>query len=199
MADTNSIRHLNRKQIARIFAHIVCDIGGCWNWTGNVSPDTGYPRIRFPTGGAASPKTHVHRIIAAWIHGHVPNGTSRDSTVVDHFCNNKRCCNPSHLRLVPPRVNVLRGSGPSAHQSLRTHCANGHPLGEMFYHPKSDRRGRRCPICVDAHYLRRLSPDRQAALLAKRERGSGRHDRGQSSRSAGIVPAGHWSKLLDKP
>lgn len=65
-----------------------------------------------------------------------------DGLVIDHLCRNRRCINVLHMEAVTPKENVLRGNGISAKNKLKTHCINGHYIGE----PKDV--SRKCKICA---------------------------------------------------
>lgn len=116
-----SIDKLDKSTIERLLTKIdIKDGNQCWSWLGNCNK-RGYGRIRFN-----GPKILVHRLIYAWLVGPVPTGFGKNIKIIDHVCNNKKCCNPSHLRLTTHRINVLRGNGNSAIESRRTHCIRGH-------------------------------------------------------------------------
>jgi hypothetical protein len=66
---------------------------------------------------------------------------------IDHLCRNRRCCNPWHLEAVPPRVNILRGTSPSAGYVTRTHCANDHAWDEVSTYIRPDTGARQCRTC----------------------------------------------------
>lgn len=103
----------------------------CWPWRGPIFKGYG----RFKGKGA-------HRIAYRLLKGEIPDGLT-----LDHLCRNRACCNPAHLEPVTNRVNVLRGVGPSAENSRKTHCANGHPFNDENTMIRSDSRGRECREC----------------------------------------------------
>jgi hypothetical protein len=133
------VKNLDPKTISRLFSKIYIDkITGCWNWTGNLN-QTGYGRIRY-----LGNKVLVHRLMYSWIMAKPLSKTiSRNNLILDHICNNKKCCNPKHLRLTTHKINMLRGNGPSAREARQTHCKRGHLLPI-----KKNSSGRRfCQIC----------------------------------------------------
>lgn len=121
--------------------------GDCWEWTAWKS-DRGYGR--FHIGGS---DINAHR--AAWIifRGPIPKGL-----VVDHLCRNPGCANPAHLEPVSNRTNVLRGVGPSAENSLKTHCKHGHEFTpeNTYITPKGYRYCRECKRSIDRR--KRMDP-----------------------------------------
>lgn len=124
--DTNMFKvdYLSPKAIKRLFSKISFDkFSGCWNWMGNLN-QTGYGRIRF-----LGEKVLVHRLMYSWIYNkELSKIIRKDIPILDHICNNKRCCNPTHLRLTSHKINMLRGNGPSAKGARQTHCKKGHLL-----------------------------------------------------------------------
>jgi hypothetical protein len=78
----------------------------------------------------------VHRLVYGLVRGPIPK-----EMTVDHLCRNRRCCRPSHLRLLP-NVDNARDNG----QRRRTHCPHGHP-----YTPENTRTNARgwrwCKTC----------------------------------------------------
>jgi len=151
------VENLDNGILERIFSKIeITD--SCWNWIGNKNGQ-GYGRVRF-----RGPKALVYRIMYAWIYGPIPNPkvANRDIPILDHICENKACVNPSHLRLVSHRFNMLRGNSVSSINARKTHCKNGHPLPST----KNKFGKRPCKIC-DATFAREkyrrvhnLSPDK---------------------------------------
>lgn len=116
------------RDIVRFFSLVKIDREtGCWNWVGTISGGYG----NFTYHGRAE---RSHRIAFAWVNGPIPRidgrkGPRKHVPQLDHaVCQNRRCCNPSHLELVTQQVNFLRGSAPNARKALATHCGRGHLL-----------------------------------------------------------------------
>lgn len=61
----------------------------------------GYSKVR-PRGGESGRAMYAHRLAFISKHGPIPEGHE-----VDHVCQNRRCVNRKHLRLLP--VSVHRG------------------------------------------------------------------------------------------
>lgn len=93
----------------------------CWEWTGPVSP-SGYGVFSFRREGRHT-STSAHRAVYAALIGPVPDGLQ-----LDHLCENKVCCNPSHLNPTTQLANILRSNGAGALNARKTHCYLGHPL-----------------------------------------------------------------------
>lgn len=98
-----------------IAADLPADV--CWHWTGAVSPN-GYGVF-----ATRQRTTSAHRAVYEALVGEVPADMQ-----VDHLCRNTLCCNPAHLEVVTPQLNVLRSSGPAALNARKTHCPRGHEL-----------------------------------------------------------------------
>lgn len=134
-----TIDHLALKDIIRIFSKIKVDpVTECWNWTGGLRFDYGV--ITYQRHSVAT-----HRLLYAWLVGPLPKRQPGQKTPnLDHVvCNNTRCCNPVHLKLVPPRANILRTKSVSAINARKTHCVRGHLL---TVGPDSSGR-RSCSVC----------------------------------------------------
>lgn len=114
------------------------NVNGCMLWLGSLN-DKGYGRVRF--GGQ---KVYAHRAAyAIWV-GQIPEGL-----VIDHLCRIPACVAPDHLEPVTHRSNILRGVGPAAANTAKTHCKNGHEFtAESMY--RTIRGERRCRICARA-------------------------------------------------
>ena len=92
----------------------------CWLWIGAQSR-TGYGSF------GVKRKTHyVHRLAYEWLIGPIP-----EKLVIDHLCRVRNCVNPDHMEIVSHRENTLRGVGPAALNSAKTHCKRGHLLDEQ--------------------------------------------------------------------
>lgn len=116
---------------------------GCWLWDGLVDPK-GYGRA-YVNG-----KTHaVHRFVYEHYRGPIPPGLQ-----IDHLCRVRCCVNPDHLEPVTSEVNTKRGIGPTALNTVKTHCPHGHPYTpENVYSPPQNG-GRQCRICKRNGHLR---------------------------------------------
>lgn len=89
---------------------------GCLIWLGAHDPKRGYGT--FTHEGRC---VGAHRVSHLLFIGPIPSGFQ-----VDHLCRNRRCVEPMHLEAVLPRVNTLRGMGPSARNGSKARCIRGH-------------------------------------------------------------------------
>ncbi len=112
----------------------------CWLWRGSLSPD-GYGRI-----AVQGRNVGAHRVAWELVNGPIPTGLT-----IDHLCRVRACVNPTHLEAVPLRENVLRGLGPTAINSSKTHCVHGHEFNEAntYVYPSGYRHCRVCRRALD--------------------------------------------------
>src|SRR6185503_10276768 len=117
--------------------------GSCWEWRG-AQHGNGYGTFRL-----RGKKVFAHRFAYELCVGPIPVGKQ-----IDHLCRNKSCVRPlsgddknGHIEPVTPRENTLRGTGPSAVNSRKTTCANGH--SPMSFKPTRTA-GRVCVECKAA-------------------------------------------------
>ncbi len=66
-------------------------LDGCWPWTGGRLTTEGWGRFRHD-----GRTTLAHRFAYAEWHGPIPAGLQ-----VRQTCDDRLCCNPRHLRLIP--------------------------------------------------------------------------------------------------
>lgn len=119
---------------------------GCWLWTGTILP-SGYGQARKMTHGVMQ-YARAHRSVYAHLRGPIPAGLT-----LDHLCRVKCCVNPDHLEPVTLKVNILRGTGPTALNAKKTHCLHGHAL--IAQNMSRHRTSRECAICQRAGQRRR--------------------------------------------
>lgn len=127
---------LTPKEKARIYSKIsFTSENDCWNWTGKL--DNGYGRLHW------NRKYYkAHRFFYELIAGAIPSWKDKQSLEIDHLCRNRACVNFKHLALVTPKVNTLRGIGPTAINAKKILCKYGHPL------TSDNRGGRKCKECM---------------------------------------------------
>ena len=69
---------------------------GCWEWQGSLGSH-GYGDLRVD-----GQHWLVHRFVYSTVIGDIPEGL-----VIWHTCDNRKCCNPSHLRLGTQFQNLM--------------------------------------------------------------------------------------------
>lgn len=96
----------NAASVRRFWAKVDVCIHGtdcdacCWNWKGYIM-HTGYGRTAYKLRDGTY-EHYAHRL--AWAVGHgVPFPVEQEGM---HACQNKRCCNPGHLIILPRWTTV---------------------------------------------------------------------------------------------
>ena len=142
------VQSLLPKDIKRIFDKISVDTpSGCWNWLGEKNAG-GYGRVRYK-----GHKESIHRLMYAWWVAPLKRGRDKDTLVLDHLCNNKKCCNPKHLKLVTHKDNVFRcETSPTTINHNKKYCINGHLLPKE---PNDKHKTKRyCKICASRKVIK---------------------------------------------
>ena len=109
---------------------------GCWLWTGSEN-NYGYGKFYIHNGSVGA-----HRFAYEHFIGPIPTGL-----VPDHLCRVRCCVNPSHLRPLTNKDNVLLGVGPAAINARKTHCVRGHSLDLSIVYVRPGKYVRYCRQC----------------------------------------------------
>lgn len=111
-------------------------LGPCWLWRRGKSNGYG---VFNPSGQSVGAHVWSYQFCG----GVIPEGFE-----LDHLCRVPACVRVDHLEAVPPRINVLRGIGPTAVNAQATHCPAGHPLdaANTYVIPKTGSRD--CRLCA---------------------------------------------------
>lgn len=82
----------NKSPIEKVMSMIKVDEStGCWNYNGQKNPaGYGVHNLRM---GSKRKNLLVHRMVWAHFNGPIPDGL-----YILHSCDNRKCCNPEHLR-----------------------------------------------------------------------------------------------------
>lgn len=126
--------------------------GGCAPWMARVNQkgyglfDVTSPKAEWRPGVPKLATMRAHRI--AW--AHFTGDACPSDMQIDHKCRNRRCLNPSHLRVVTNFEN--QHASPYTLASIylaRTHCLQGHAYDDVNTLKRSNG-GRRCRECKRA-------------------------------------------------
>jgi hypothetical protein len=175
----NGADRLVTQQVIRRFAEKVeVSTDGCWQWTAGLFP-AGYGSFKVRGIGVGA-----HRFSYLAFCGPIPAGLCLDhqchTMAIERgeceggaSCLHRRCVNPSHLKPVTPRENVLASLSWAAEHAKRTTCVNGHELeGDTLYlrptggracyqcHRELDRRQRREKAAREGRKILPLPADR---------------------------------------
>lgn len=119
----------------------------------------GYARTR------ASGRTFLaHRWMYEQMVGPIPTGLQ-----LDHLCRVRNCVNPRHLEPVTQRINILRGTAPTAINATKTHCPKGHVLAGYNLAPSRKGRGQ-CRTCQNVYGARYAALHREQKRAYDTER-----------------------------
>lgn len=130
----------------------------CWSWTGLMHPK-GYGVLRID-----GKQARAHRYVYERCNGPIPTGYTIDHTCHDpsqctggNDCPHRRCCNPRHLKAVPPGHNNTKDRCISRNGE-KTHCKRGHAFtpDNTKITTAGSRACRRCMAMLEhERYLRR--------------------------------------------
>lgn len=135
----------------RVMLRVVADGNGCYIWTGaRTGRDRNYGHINIGMVDGKYRYKKVHVIVWEYIYGPVPK-----DKVLDHLCQNGICVFPLHFELVTNKVNILRGSCPSAINARKDEYIYGHLYTMENTYRRPGKSGRECRICLKARNDRR--------------------------------------------
>lgn len=123
----------------------------CWDWLGGYFPQ-GYGRMQF--GGKSRT---VHKFIYELMNGKVPNGMH-----VMHKCNNKKCCNPSHLKCGTPLENTQHASSSGMFKAGESKIPGiGFIKSRGYWHSQGWMKGKRINLYT--------GPSKEKAISARKD------------------------------
>jgi hypothetical protein len=140
------MRELTQTEINKLKAKIADNVYPlsaevCWHWQGRRNK-YGYGEIDIP---GVRQTRNAHRVVFFLIHDRWPN-------VVRHTCDNRPCCNPSHLiaGTIADNIHDMYERGRDW-QSMRTHCPQGHEYSAENTYITPSTGARICKACSKAH------------------------------------------------
>lgn len=112
-------------------------VDGHWIWQGWLN-NVGYPTLSFNDRNL-----YAHRLSYETFIGPIGAGLQ-----IDHLCRTPACINPAHLEPVTPRLNVRRGTSPSAVAAVTGVCQRGHEFTPENTYVRRDGKRRMCRECI---------------------------------------------------
>lgn len=154
---------MDQRTIDRFQSKVRPDPTGCLMWTAGVDKD-GYGRFSLTTTPGRYVEVKAHRFAYELAHGPIPAGL-----VLDHLCRIPGCVNPDHLEPVTHAENIARGIGPSATNSQKAACDQGHAFSMENTRVLPSTGERRCRTCEReaARRYRARHPGRSRAASRK--------------------------------
>lgn len=134
--------------MARVRARVAFSPSGCWIWQG-AKNSRGYAQMGMRVrGGTKNVSKSVHRLMAEWAHGPIPEGG-----LACHTCDVRDCVNPAHLYIGTAGSNmrdmIVRGRAKNvtaARNASKTHCPKGHEYNARNTYIAPDGH-RQCRVC----------------------------------------------------
>lgn len=99
----------------------------CWPWRGSLA-QSGYGQCKWPERGSRK-KERAHRVAFLIANGWLPLGRGGGRGVVRHKCDNRACCNPSHLEHGTQADNVR--------DAIKRNRAKNPPVLSRDSHPRA--------------------------------------------------------------
>lgn len=100
--------------IEKFWSRVNKAVNGCWEWTGSTNTG-GYGNTRWGRKTALT-----HRLAYSLSCGPIPDGAC-----ILHSCDNRTCCNPSHLRIGTHRDNMADMRIRGRRRGIGTGASNG--------------------------------------------------------------------------
>jgi HNH endonuclease len=141
----------------RAFTKWVSGEDGCRISTYSVASH-GYAQIGWQDDGCITGTT-AHRAAWVYINGQIP-----EDMTIDHVCNNRRCVNVEHLRVLSNFENSRRKS----RDWPLGQCVNGHPNSDLIIQKTGRLNGGyrlRCHLCK-LEYQRRYRQKKRALKVS---------------------------------
>ena len=114
--------------------------GECLVWTGAKNRRGGYGKLHRVINGESK------MFLAHRYHWEIENGPVPEGKQLDHLCRTRVCVNLSHMEVVTPQENTLRGVGPTAKNARKEKCVRGHLFTEENTYLEGTKR--KCRACA---------------------------------------------------